>query len=134
MRSYEKKCGRCGGTGIYSQTHGGCFNCGGNRATPGSGRVTVIVYTKEEKASQKLTWDRTLTARRLIEDCAKARHHEDRFYAHHGVSELMTREPERFARLLDSIDAGRVADVTEALISYCRDGYPIWYGEKNVGE
>jgi hypothetical protein len=72
MRQYEKKCGRCGGTGIYSERCGGCFNCGGNRAVPGSGIVTVTVYTAEEKATAKLASERYRNARQTVRETAKA--------------------------------------------------------------
>lgn len=136
MRQYQKKCGRCGGTGIYSDRCGGCFNCGGTRAFPGSGVVTVTVYTAEEKASRKLLFARASAAYRTVREAALAMRDagelsvQDEWFADQGVSELREREPERFAKMLDSLDAGRVTDVVKALAAYCAAGYPLWYGKK----
>lgn len=134
MRTYEKKCGRCGGTGIFSERCGGCFNCGGNRSVPGTGRVTVYVYTAEEKAASKLHFERSTRARQIVRETAKALYVADQmtaeagWYAEQGVSELREREPERFAKMLDALEAGRIEDTVIALSQFCAEGYPVWYG------
>lgn len=136
MRSYEKRCGRCHGDGIYSETHGGCFNCGGNARVPGSGRVTVYVYTAAEKEASKLRAERTTRAHQIVREAAKAMRDagkmdsEAGWYAEQGVRELRDREPERFAKMLESLEAGRIEDTVIALSQFCSEGYPVWYGKQ----
>lgn len=140
MRTYQKKCGRCGGDGWYSQTHGGCFNCGGTRTVPGSGVVTVYVYTAEEKAASKLRAERYLRCMQIVRETASVLYDADQmsaeagWYAEQGVRELRDREPERYERLLASLEAGRLEETVIALSKYCEDGYPLWYGNNDGGE
>jgi hypothetical protein len=127
MRTYQKRCGRCGGSGFWFD-RGLCFNC------RGAGQVTVTVRTAEEKAASKTLFERATRAYQTVRETAAALYeagkmdYEAAWYAEHGVNELREREPERYAKMLDSLDAGRIEETVIALSVYCAAGYPIWYG------
>lgn len=108
-----RRCRRCNGTGEFSRTHGMCFNCQGagftyptSKTTPRHGisgeRRTATINAIRTRATE-LDGHRngpieteTSWARSLLED----------------------NEPDRFARLVTSIEAGRVDDVIAALRTY----------------
>jgi hypothetical protein len=113
MRTYEKKCRRCDGTGYFG-SRGGCFGCGGNAQVPGTGYVTVRVLTPEEKAQNALE----LGARKAVADIATKYPGDPAFYALQGFTKLETQEPERFAKLIQSVANGRILQVFEALVCY----------------
>jgi hypothetical protein len=46
------------------------------------------------------------------------------------VRELQNREPERYAKMLASLEAGNVEATVIALAEYAATGYPEWYGDK----
>lgn len=122
--TYEKTCGRCSGTGLFFD-RGFCFNCWGAKT------VTVTVYTPAERADRKRYATRRIAAVYAIKDMAARIDTERgcnpadveglfRDWSMWGFGRLETDEPERFAKMLDSIDAGRLYDVTIALADYSK--------------
>lgn len=111
--TYQRKCGRCAGTGYYGD-RGECFAC---RL---SGTVTVTRYTAAEKAAIKVRDARIAAARAAVRSCADRiiGNHNDRCDVHSAFGRLRDREPERFEKLLASVEAGRVEAVTRHLLTY----------------
>lgn len=123
----EDPCRRCGGTGIWGgvggQRGGWCFRCQGAKT------VTYTRYTAQEKADMKTRWNRRMAALEIVKVSA-ARLDESlgltrasREGAHillsvWGFNTLADKEPERFDKMLDSLDEGRVYDVVRALADY----------------
>lgn len=122
--TYEKTCPRCSGTGVYGN-RGWCFCCMGAKV------ITITVYTPAERADRKRYAARRIAAHAAITDMAAR---IDTEYGHTaatdnrlsdwsvwGFGRLESDEPERFAKMLDAIDDGRLYDVTVALARYSKD-------------
>jgi hypothetical protein len=123
----EDPCRRCGGTGIWGGVGGlrggWCFRCQGAKT------VTYTRYTAQEKADMRARWDRRMAALETVKDFA-VRLDESLGLtsaslegAHISLSVwgfncLEQKEPERFAKMLDSLEEGRVYDVVRALRDY----------------
>ncbi|MEU0098237.1 hypothetical protein [Streptomyces sp. NPDC006267] len=122
--TYTVKCVRCGGTGVYdgmtaAGRGGECFGCNG------TGRKTVTRYTAEEKATlraRKLRFDRALelVQRRSKALAATAGSVDLEDAAFYGFLALRDGEPDRFLKMLDALDAGRLDDVIHCLAKYRR--------------
>lgn len=117
MRSYQRKCRRCGGSGYFSR--GGCFGCGGTNAIPGTGYTTVTVRTAEEKAESAATFQARVTLARAIDELPR----DERWDAQDGFRHLEVNAPERFAKALMSVRNGRTNDVITALIAYWKEAH-----------
>lgn len=116
--TYTAKCRRCSGTGVWFES-GFCFGCNG------SGVKTITRYTAEEKAAKRTLAERTHGALERIKTRTREladgrRNSRLEWYAQYGFIALREREPERFAKMLDSLDAGRLDDVIHALAKYYR--------------
>lgn len=110
--THTRKCGRCTGTGYYLE-RGECFRCNGY------GTITVTRRTEAEKAAISARETRIIAARAAVIDFAKTLPDFDATWdAGYGFGKLRDNEPARFEKMLDSIDAGRIAAVTRALIDY----------------
>lgn len=106
------KCKRCNGTGVW-MGRGECFGC--NMA----GVRTHIRYTATEKAEKDARQARVSAVRNAIWSWAEANLSKlDRWDAQDGYIALRDREPERFEKLLASVEAGRLEDVVRALVAY----------------
>lgn len=109
--TYKKKCGRCNGTGFFSR--GFCFRC------QGATTVTITRYTAAEKAERARYAARHAAAYDAI---VRTRHTwlapQDRVHLYGAFDLLEMRDPDRFAKMLDSLDAGRLHDVINALVAY----------------
>lgn len=117
--TYTVKCRRCSGTGIWFEA-GLCFGCNG------AGVKTATRYTAEEKAAKRALAERSYGALKRIttrtrELAGGRRNSRLEWDARYGFTTLRDREPERFAKMLDSLDAGRLDDVIHALAKYYRD-------------
>lgn len=115
--TYTVKCRRCSGTGVYGNT-GVCFGC------DGTGRLTCTRYTPAEKAA--ISARRLRTTRALEQIKARAQElagKNSRFEwdVRYGFTALRDSEPERFTKMLDSLDAGRLDHVIDALAAYHRN-------------
>lgn len=122
----ENPCRRCGGSGVWSgvggRAGGWCFRC------QGAGTVTFIRYTAQEKADMKVRWDRRIAALETVKDFAarldkslgltRASGEAHVSLSVWGFNRLEESEPDRFAKMLDSLDEGRVHDVVRALADY----------------
>ncbi|NUQ98317.1 MAG: hypothetical protein HOY79_17795 [Streptomyces sp.] len=114
-------CRRCSGTGIWFG-RGWCFRC------QGVGRVTITRYSAQEKADFMVHWERRMAAlevikafaARLDESLGLTRASGDAHVSLSvwGFNRLEESEPERFTKMLDSLDEGRVYDVVRALSDY----------------
>lgn len=111
--TYQRKCGRCAGTGYYAD-RGECFACRMR------GTVTVTRYTAAEKAAIKARDARIAAARTAVRNCADRiiDSHIDRCDVHTAFGRLRDDEPARFEKLLASVEAGRVEAVTRHLLTY----------------
>lgn len=115
-----KKCGRCRGTGIYSQyvarvhagAPGGCLQC------DGEGRFRIS--TPEEIAAEKVARSAAVRRSGALDqiNLALADLDDIRVTAMNGRERLERCEPERFAKMIESVHAGRLEDVITALVSY----------------
>jgi hypothetical protein len=122
--TYTKTCGRCSGKGVIGNL-GWCFDCDGARV------VTVTRYTAAEKADMRARGERRIAALEAVRAGAK-RIDTDRGtsiidpagllhdWSRWGFDRLESTEPERFAKMLDSIDAGRLYEVIIALADYAK--------------
>lgn len=108
------KCRRCNGTGIWAG-RGECFGC--NTA----GVRTNTRYTAAEKAERARFQARFSAARETTKTYAATLDSDTQWNADYGFLHLRDDEPDRFAKLLDSVEAGRVADVVLALAEYERN-------------
>lgn len=115
-----RKCRRCSGTGFYSQhvrrAHRGvpglCLEC------DGAGRIRIS--TPQEIADRREAKKRTEYRRNAIgqiRDIAMPRR-DIRVRVLRGLERLEHFAPERFAKMLASVHAGRVQDVVDALVAY----------------
>lgn len=115
--TYEQKCRRCRGTGQYAN-RGFCFRC------HGGGIIDVTRYTPAEKAERiRYAARRTAAVNALHYGVAKQKDWqtaEVRLNIPVGFDLLEMNEPERFAKMLDSLEAGRVYDVAIALAAYAK--------------
>lgn len=110
------ECRRCNGTGIWAG-RGECFGCNA------AGTRTHARYTADEKAARKLLAARTISARDLVKaracELAGGRRNSDlEWDANYGFGRLRDEEPERFLRMLDSVEAGRVDSVVHGLVAF----------------
>ena len=119
--TYTIRCRRCGGTGAYegmtAAGRGGvCFGC------MGSGRKTVIRYTAEEKAAMQQFTARVASAREQVKarsrELGGRRNSDLEWSASYGFGRLRDEEPERFERMLASVEAGRLDAVIHHLAAY----------------
>jgi hypothetical protein len=105
-----RDCKRCNGTGFYGD-RGICGLCGGN------GTRTHTRLTAAEKAERANLERRISAAHQTLRHAAKPlglfRYQVESAFIH-----LQMHAPERFAKLLDSVEAGRVADTARALVAY----------------
>ncbi len=116
-----RTCPRCSGTGTVH--NGWCFLCWG------SGTHTFTVYTAAEKADIKAAGRRRIAALETVKAAAArldehlglrscdARYADWSFW---GFDRLESQEPERFAAMLDALDAGRTYDVVRGLADYSK--------------
>jgi len=119
---YTITCRRCGGTGAYNGMtaagRGGvCFGCDGR------GVKTVTRYTAEEKAARELFAQRIADARAQVKARARElgggrRNSELETSANYAFGYLRDEAPDRFLRMLDSVEAGRLDDVVRHLAAY----------------
>jgi hypothetical protein len=111
MRTYQKQCGRCGGS---RQFRGGtCFNC------RGTGEVTVHVYTAEEKHANAVAFQRAQDALTALREFAAGELGREQGYdMATAFGHLRDHAPERFAKLLTSVESGNVRPVATALLTY----------------
>lgn len=123
--TYTVKCSRCSGTGVYggmtaAGRGGECFGCNG------SGVKTVTRYTAEEKAAMQALKLRTDHALEQIKartrELSGRRNSNQEWDALYGFVALRDADPERYVRMLDSLDAGRLDEVIHALVKYYRGG------------
>jgi hypothetical protein len=114
MRTYQKQCGRCGGS---RYVRGGvCFNC------RGAGEVTVIVYTAEEKRANADAFQRAQDALGTLRAFAATElNKQDGWDMATAFGHLRDHSPERFARLLTSVESGHARTVAHALLAYYTD-------------
>lgn len=122
--TYTAKCRRCNGTGVWSSATGGlCFRCNGR------GVVTITRYTADEKAAMRsllLRMGQVRTSQALAQIKARTQElsgtrnsdleHESRC----GLLALRENDPERYVKMLDSLDAGRLDEVIHSLVEYHR--------------
>lgn len=123
----EDPCRRCSGTGIWGgvggQRGGWCFRCQGAKT------VTYTRYTAQEKADMKARWNRRMAALEIVKTFAArldeslgltsaSREGSHASLSVWGFNRLESDEPDRFAKMLDSLDEGRVYDVVRALRDY----------------
>ena len=106
-----RKCTRCHGSGYWAD-RGECFGCNG------TGARAHISYTAAERSEQRARTQRTMAAFDLIKATALRHFPQDRHDAMDGAIRLRDTAPERFAKMLDSIDAGRIMAVVAALIDF----------------
>lgn len=115
--TYTVKCRRCSGTGVYGNT-GICFGCNG------TGIKTCVRRTPQEKADQRALQLRTSHALEQIKSRTRERSGQKNSRletdARHGFTALRDNEPDRFRRMLNSLEAGRLDDVIDALARYHR--------------
>lgn len=121
---YTVKCRRCNGTGIWTGwtpagRGGECFGC------DGTGSLVITRYTVEEKAAIQDRLRRRNDAYTAIDSRARelgkqVGDSELRWDATYGFAALEEQEPERYAKMLDSLDAGRLDEVINALAAYYR--------------
>lgn len=115
-----RKCNRCRGTGIYSQyvrrvhmgAPGVCLECDG----AGRARISTPQEIADAAAAKKVAERRS----RLLEQLKSVimPDHDNRAFALIAIDRLQTLEPERYQRMLDSVEAGRIADVVRHLVAY----------------
>lgn len=105
------KCRRCDGTGIWAG-RGECFGCNM------SGTRTHTRYTKAEKNERATAKAREESAREAVYKFAATLDQDTEWSARYGFLDLRDSAPERFVKLLKSVESGRVADVTHALAHY----------------
>lgn len=111
MRTYQKRCGRCGGS-LYV-CGGICFNC------RGTGEVTVYVYTPEEKRASAHAFRRSQDALATLRAFAADELHREQGYdMATAFGHLRDHAPGRFTRLLASVESGNVRLVAHALLTY----------------
>lgn len=122
----ENPCRRCSGTGTWGGVGGRggwCFRC------QGAGSVTYTRYTAQEKAEFKARWDRRMAALETVKAFAArldeslgltsaSREGNHGSLSVWGFNRLADSEPERFDKMLASLDEGRVYDVVRALAEY----------------
>lgn len=120
----HRYCRRCHGTGFYSQlvrrTHLGvpglCLLC--------DGKGQIRIPTPEEVAEKKArdaAWRRLLAVLPTIKAAIKALPtHAGRHDAQDGLSYLYE-DRERLAKMVASVEAGRVDAVVAHLITYCHE-------------
>lgn len=115
-----KKCGRCRGTGVYSQyvrrvhmgAPGVCLKCDG----AGRARIPTPQEIADAAAAKKIA-DRQF---RLLDQLKSVimPDHDNRAFALIAIDRLRTLEPGRYQRMLDSVENDRVADVAAYLVAY----------------
>jgi len=114
-----RQCTRCAGTGMIEShvPHKGipglCLTC--------DGAGHVVPPTAEARAKKQAGRDaceRETRLRMLLKTSVDA---DRRALVLAAVTELETREPGRYAKMLDSLDAGRTEAVIEHLVTYLRE-------------
>ncbi len=112
-----RQCGKCHGTGFLAHhMHvqvGKCFAC------DGTGTVTVL--TAAERAAAERTYARRCTLVRSLSDRAREIGRDAYHDAHAAWDHLETNAPERFARLLDSVEQGRTDQAIACLRKYAAE-------------
>lgn len=114
------KCGRCRGTGIYSENvrrvhvgvPGGCLQCN----MEGRFRIPTpeeIAQAKAERVALKYRADAIMTIKNAVNSNS-----DIRVIVHVGLDRLECTAPDRFAKLLRSVAAGRLNEVIAALVAY----------------
>jgi hypothetical protein len=121
MAVFERKCGRCKGSGVYQLPNGDYGHCFGCATTEGSaGRVTV--RTGDDKRTHddnmRFVYSFLPVLRQRATAIAAADAPAYSTWAKEGLWALVKREPERLTKLRESVDAGRVDDVIRALAAY----------------
>ncbi len=108
-----RKCGRCRGTGMWRPLKV-CLRC------DGTGEIAIV--SAADRAAAKAVADRRYAA--LLKIQARAAERDEcrngsvAGETTWGFNLLEEREPERFATCLDSIEAGRLDSVIDALVAY----------------
>lgn len=106
-----RQCRRCSGTG---QASGGqCFRCDGIGIDPGP---RVDSRTPDEIAAAR----REIALRETLRQAVTGRPRNEQFDIRDGADALKVREPVRYAKMLDSLHAGRYDAVADALLTYYR--------------
>lgn len=114
------KCDRCRGTGMYShhvrRRHFGipglCLQC------DGAGRARIDTPEEiEARRIAKVRADYRMKAVAQIKDAVTSRH-DIRVAVFNGIGRLERFAPERFAKMLHSVYAGRLEEVVSALAEY----------------
>ncbi|MCX4596064.1 hypothetical protein OG819_42385 [Streptomyces sp. NBC_01549] len=123
--TYTIKCRRCSGTGVYTGwtvagRGGECFGC------DGTGSKLITRYTAAEKAAIQERTQRRSRSLKLISSRGRelgtaAKDAELMWDAEYGFAALEDREPDRFAVMLDAVEAGRLDAVIHALVAYYRN-------------
>lgn len=123
--TYTAKCKRCNGTGVWTGwtpagRGGECFGC------DGTGLKVITRYTAAEKAERQERLGRRSRSLALITERGRELGTERgdaelMWDAEYGFAALEDRDPGRYAKMLDSLEAGRVDDVVDALAAYYRN-------------
>lgn len=123
--TYTVKCKRCNGTGVWTGwtpagRGGECFGC------DGTGLKAITRYTAAEKAERQQHLGRrsrslTLITERGREIGAEQGDAELMWDAEYGFAALESHEPDRFVKMLATLEAGRLDDVIYALVAYYRN-------------
>lgn len=134
-----KKCHRCNGTGFYShnvrRVHmgapGGCLKCDGE----GRFRVSTAEEIAAEKAIQMMTVRRAGALDKIM--LAVSDRDDIRVLAMNGRERLERTAPERFAKMVEAVHAGRLEDVISALVAYEKAEHRIevdlWRATRETG-
>lgn len=98
-------CRRCRGTGIFETAKGPapCFSCGGSKV------ARKVTQFERDVARATDTLDRFARDPRRIADYRAM---------NTALRHLRSTSPERFVKLVASVNAGRVADTHAALVTY----------------
>ena len=114
MAKDTRRCGRCKGSGTVDLGGQGGFNLASCRNCWGTG--TVLIGEARRRAVAAYT--RRCELVRVLRVRAEQLGHDTAYAVQDGRDHLETHAPERHARLLDSVEAGRLDAVIAALVEY----------------
>ncbi|MGY0062793.1 hypothetical protein ACWY4P_40710 [Streptomyces sp. LZ34] len=110
----KRPCRRCNGTGLYPTVSGPdyCFSCAGTGKVP-SPRDQRRIRAEDARRHRLL---KAMYARAEERDGHRCGDIE--FQTGQGFGVLEQKEPHRLDALFDSLEAGRIDDVIDALVAY----------------